>query len=121
MITERKHKIVDFLGEKITFHERDAYDVMLDVEFNIARKMKLNPKEMLFKLATVIEAGTKHTYANLPYFKRLALRKKLRASNLLKSLSQSELIKYANIVYELEGIEVKKKVKKKQRRNSTNS
>ena len=126
----RKNKVITLFGDSVILAQRDAYDVMMMVNFSMQNKMQVTPEIFLYQCAKVTEAGLKYTYKNLPWYRliqKIKLRRKLRVKYLLKHLSQSELMDLSNQVYELEGIEVpsedelKKKVNPEKNQNLQNS
>jgi hypothetical protein len=129
---DRNSKTITLFRESVLLTERDSFDVMMMVNFSMQNKMQVTPEVFLYQCAKVTESALKYSYKNLPlyrFFRKLNLKRKLRVKYLLKHLSQSELIKLSNQVYELEGIKIpteddlKKKVNPEKMKlpNSTNN
>jgi hypothetical protein len=106
---ERKTKEINLFGKKLLLGERTAIDVLNLSEAlkNYDIEKKSEPSFYLLTSATVIEDALKININNLKWYNFLKKRKyrvQLSAQYLLKNLTQQELMKYTQDVYELEGL-----------------
>ena len=109
LLTDNKEKI-ELFGMKLFLSERTARDVNnLDKHF---RNSKNDFQEVILQRIIVIRDGLRINFKILKWWnivRRFKLRKICKEIFLFENLSPSKIIELSNKVFELEGIEVKKK------------
>lgn len=109
LLTDNKEKI-ELFGMKLLLSERTARDVNnLDKDF---RNSKNDFQEVILQRIIVIRDGLRINFKILKWWnivRRFKLRKVCKEIFLFENLSPSKIIELSNKVFELEGIEVKKK------------
>jgi hypothetical protein len=116
----RKTEEIELFGKKLLLSERTAGDVNRLIVFSEKIKDK-KFTDMIIEASIILEDSLKINYENLKwyeYFKKRKLKKILSKGNIVNSLSAKEIFNLAEKVYELEGIDFKKKVPRKGKKSA---
>lgn len=101
------------MGTKVHLCERTAFQVLSLVEFASNSIDDKHLKDYIAEYAVVVRDSIYTYIQTLPkwrWFKKWRLRRKFSVTNLINNLSAQQLYEYAKMVYEVEGIDVKKKM-----------
>ncbi len=110
---------VEIGRDKLILSERTARDVLDLSEYHEKHKSN-TPTYNLVVMATVIESSLRATMRNLSWYRFFEKHKykKYKTKYLLEKLPQSKLLDLYQKIFELEGIDIKKKVMEVQSQES---
>lgn len=109
-----KTDTIELFNQKMLISERTAQDVLELVEF-VQKNQESEKPDMgvhLFAAAQSLSSALKINYVNIPkwrFLKRLKIKNLVSPVNLITKLAPSELFKFQEKIFELEGTDSKKK------------
>lgn len=104
-------EMIEIAGEKFILSERFARDVNKLITYSISKTDKTFT-DFLIEAAIVLEDALKVNYVNRYFIdpRKYRYRKLLGRESLISILTPRQIFDLANKVYELEGVDTKKKV-----------
>ena len=102
----RKFKEVEIFGEKVYLYERNAGDVLAAID--LSKKVGFDSLDsIVYNSVIVIRDSINMNQLNLKwydYFKKRTFRKKFSQRNLIKKLTTSQIMDFAQEIYVLDGL-----------------
>jgi hypothetical protein len=103
-----KTKEIELFGRSFILSERYAQDILNLTEY--IKELDNSLQSQLFYAAKVGSDALKNNIKTVKFYKRHKIRKLISVPYLLETLSIHQLDELAAAVYELEGIDLKKKI-----------